>query len=87
MGKWNENPVPLKTNIAEEMDYVKGWYVRYYESLCNQFGTPPVTTGIANIREPVTPDNIYSLYTSLLLANAMIFLCSLNTSSPFFMVM
>ena len=61
LGKWNENPVPLKTNIAEEMNYVKGWYVRNYESLCNQFGTPPVTNAIANIREPVFLDNIYTL--------------------------
>ena len=60
-GKWNDNPVPLKANIAEEIDYVKGWYEKNYESLCTQFGTPSVTTGIANIRESVSPVSIYTL--------------------------
>lgn len=36
--RWDGNPVPLKADIMEELDYVKGWYARNFESLCNQFG-------------------------------------------------
>lgn len=30
--KWNGNPVPLKRNISEELDYVKDWYHRNSQS-------------------------------------------------------
>ena len=35
--KWNENPVPLKPSITEELDYVKDWYGKNYESLYDKF--------------------------------------------------
>ena len=35
--KWNGNPVPLKHDIADELTYVKEWYVRNHENLCTQF--------------------------------------------------
>jgi len=37
--KWNGNPVPLKHDIADELAYVKEWYVKNHDSLCAQFGT------------------------------------------------
>jgi len=46
--KWNGNPVPLKHDIADELTYVKEWYVRNYNNLCTQFGTDKVD-GFADI--------------------------------------
>ena len=57
--KWNNNPVPLKEQLWEETDYVKNWYVKNYESLCEQFGTP--STGITNLGHPCTRKGIYTL--------------------------
>ena len=45
--KWNGNPVPLKENIKDELEYVKGWYTKNYENLCAQFGIDN-TMGISN---------------------------------------
>ena len=59
--KWNENPVPIKAKIAEETDYVKEWYERNYESLCHQFGTPPMRIGLNNIRISSSQLDIYTL--------------------------
>lgn len=41
--KWNGNPVPLKENIADELEYVKNWYARNYKSLYTQFETVDIT--------------------------------------------
>lgn len=35
--KWNGNPVPLKENITDELEYVKEWYAMNYKKLCAQF--------------------------------------------------
>jgi len=43
------------------MDYVKGWHENNYESLCNQFGTPPLITSVGNVRKLVSPLDIYAL--------------------------
>ena len=59
--KWNGNPVPLKEHLGDEVDYVKKWYAKNYESLCLQFGTPPVTIGIANVVGPDSPEAVYTL--------------------------
>ena len=59
--KWNDNPVPLKEQLSEETDYVKHWYIKNYESLCEQFGTPPVTTGIINLSQTHIQNGIYTL--------------------------
>ena len=45
--KWNGNPVPLKENIADELEYVKSWYTMNYENLCAQFGSD-ITTALSN---------------------------------------
>ena len=37
--KWGDNStVPLAENLSEELDYVKGWYERNFENLCNNWG-------------------------------------------------
>lgn len=59
--KWDGNPVPLQANINDEIDYVKRWYAKNYESLCNQFGTPSVTTGVVNATAINFPISIYTL--------------------------
>ena len=59
--KWNGNPVPLKERLQEETNYVKNWYAKNYESLCEQFGTPPTTMGIINHGTPNIPTWIYTL--------------------------
>lgn len=61
VARWNENPVPLKEQLAEELEYVKNWYARNYENLCTQFGTPPITEGITDIRQPNNCQRIYTL--------------------------
>ena len=55
--KWNENPVPLKEDIANELEYVKGWYARNYENLCTQFGTD----GITNMTSRCPINDTYAL--------------------------
>ena len=47
--KWNGNPVPLKQSITEELEYVKDWYRRNYEFLCDKFKSKQM--GILNIPE------------------------------------
>ena len=41
--KWNNNPVPLKADIKEELEYVKDWYGRNYENLCKRMPASSVT--------------------------------------------
>ena len=38
--KWNDNPVPLRLTLKEEIDYVKQWYKMNYNHLCNIFDIP-----------------------------------------------
>ena len=61
LGKWNENPVPLKPNLKEEIDYVKGWYLRNFENLCIQFDTHIVATGITTAKQSASPLGVYTL--------------------------
>ena len=59
--KWNGNPAPLKENIADELEYVKDWYVKNYESLCNQFGVE-IPGGITSVQSAATQGNcIYTI--------------------------
>lgn len=44
--KWNGNPVPLYQNLADEASYVKDWYVRNYQNVCDIMN---VETGITNV--------------------------------------
>ena len=37
----------MKEDIANELEYVKGWYTKNYENLCAQFGIDN-TMGISN---------------------------------------
>lgn len=61
VARWNGNPVPLKEQLSEELEYVKNWYAKNYENLCTQFGTPPITEGITNISRPKSCQGIYTL--------------------------
>lgn len=54
--KWNENPVPLKRSITEEVDYVKDWYGKNYEYLYEKFQEIGVGT------EMVDADEITRVY-------------------------
>ena len=57
--KWNNNPVPLKTDLFEEVDYVINWYKQNYAAVDEQFmplSTPIPTTTVS----PTTP-TIYTL--------------------------
>ena len=57
--RWNGNPVPLKENLFDEIQYVKDWYERNYLSLCEHFGTEP--TGIATTENNKVLPGIYTL--------------------------
>ena len=46
--KWNGNPVPLQADIADELAYVKNWYEKNHESLCEQVDLS-VTTAINDV--------------------------------------
>ena len=39
VARWNNNPVPLEDDIADELAYVNTWYAENYASLCQYFGT------------------------------------------------
>lgn len=55
--RWSGNPVPLKDDINDEMDYVKNWYVKNYNSLSRQF----VNTGIRQTTYHENFDNAYTI--------------------------
>ena len=55
--KWNNNPVPLKESVFEELEYVKDWYAKNYENLCTQYGT--------NVIEFIDMDSKHSQRTSI----------------------
>ncbi len=54
--KWNENPVPLKQSITEEIDYVKDWYRRNCEFLCEEFKL--WTMGVLNVPETIGKEDV-----------------------------
>ena len=59
--KWNGNPVPLKEDITEELEYVKDWYAKNYVQLCQQFGVE-IPTGIVNVKSVAKPrSGIYTI--------------------------
>ena len=55
--RWSGNPVPLKNDINDEMDYVKNWYVKNCDSLNYQF----VNTGINKTTYHENLDNAYTI--------------------------
>lgn len=58
--KWNGNPVALYEDVADEASYVKGWYARNFQNVCNIFG---IETGIANVstKSPSEKNAVYTL--------------------------
>lgn len=54
--KWNGRPVPLKNDVAKELEYVKGWYKTNYDSLCVQFDRV-IADGITNSESKFPPSN------------------------------
>ena len=59
IAKWDGIPVPLKETIAEEVDYVKDWYVRNFDHLHEHFDT---SVGIEDVATDNVTHTIYSLY-------------------------
>ena len=59
--KWNGNPVPLKECIADELEYVKDWYKKNYESLCTQFGIDVPTGIISKASYSPSTNSIFTL--------------------------
>lgn len=55
--RWSGNPVPLKVDINEELNYVKSWYIRNLTSLNNQFAG----TDIQHITNIETINNVYTI--------------------------
>lgn len=45
--RWNGNPVPLKEDIADEVDYIKRWYQNSYDNLCQHLGAGAGTGRLA----------------------------------------
>ena len=45
--RWNGNPVPLKEDIADEVDYIKKWYQVNYDNLCQHLGISAGTDRLA----------------------------------------
>ena len=69
--KWNGNPVPLKENVADELEYVKDWYAKNYESLCAQF-EEVIATGIIKAASPeASPQGVFALDGRMVNRNAM----------------
>jgi len=48
--KWNDNPVPLKEDVYDELTYVKGWYEKNHKNLSQQIGNM-VTTAFSDFTE------------------------------------
>ena len=47
--KWNGNPVPLRNNINDEVEYVKNWYKNNYDNLENVIFKNYITSGVTTI--------------------------------------
>lgn len=59
--RWNDQPLPLKEDLTEEIAYVKDWYAKNYSNLCAQFGVE-IPSGIVNIPSETHSNNaIYTL--------------------------
>lgn len=58
--RWDNNPVELKEDINEELDYVKDWYSRNFISFCNQLDE---ASGVGNTNGATssTPRHIHTL--------------------------
>jgi len=56
--RWNGNPVPLKEDIADEVDYIKGWYQNSYDNLCQHLG---VSTGTFWLTAGETDEFTYTI--------------------------
>jgi leucine rich repeat domain-containing protein len=60
--RWDGNPVPLKEDIDDELDYVKDWYRRNYFHLCELLGTVPTAIGTTAGPTPdARPAEIFTL--------------------------
>lgn len=57
--KWNGNPVLLKQSVYDELDYVKDWYARNYDNLCDHYGT----NGIDSIHSDESSSSRSGIYT------------------------
>ena len=57
--KWNGNPVPLMESIYDELEYVKDWYARNYDNLCDQY----VSNAIDIIHSDENRSSHSSIYT------------------------
>ena len=55
--RWSGNPVPLKDDINEELNYVKNWYIRNLTSLNNQFAG----TDIQHIANTEDSNKVYKI--------------------------
>ena len=58
--KWNGNPVPLMESIYDELEYVKDWYARNYDNLCDQYGSNAIDI-IHSDENPSSHSGIYTL--------------------------
>lgn len=58
--KWNGNPVPLKESVYDELEYVKDWYARNYDHLCNHYGTNAIDI-INDDKRRASGSGIYTL--------------------------
>lgn len=58
--KWNGNPVPLKSSIYDELEYVKDWYRKNYDNLCAQFGVS-LPTNIAQTAPESSDITIFTI--------------------------
>ena len=59
--KWDGNPVPLKEDIMEELDYIKGWYAKNYESVCNQYELVRQSVSASHAPTASYPSPLYDL--------------------------
>lgn len=48
--KWNNNPVPLKEELADETSYVKNWYSRNFENVTNLLSTTDNINILQNVK-------------------------------------
>ncbi|MCM1312552.1 MAG: CotH kinase family protein [Bacteroides sp.] len=56
--RWNNNPVALKEDVSEELEYVKDWYQRNYNMLYDYFDIP---NAIPTVENKHTRFGIYTL--------------------------
>lgn len=54
--KWNNNPVELKSSLAEEAEYIKQWYAQNIDNLNEQWG---LATGLHEVEGETSAANQY----------------------------